>query len=71
MSGFGNAPRLSANECIQARIAFLQSQAAERAVVTVEDIARLLSNVMVAAAVEGEENLTKPDIAAAVEPNKT
>ncbi len=62
-----NATRLSANECVQARIAFLQSQAAERAVVTVEDIARLLTNVDLAAAVEGEENLTKPYIAAAIE----
>ncbi len=58
---------MNANESVQARITFLQSQAAERAVVTVEDIARLLTNVDLAAVVEGEENLSKHDIVAAIE----
>lgn len=37
-----NAARLTRNDKVQARLAFLQSQAAERAVVTVEDIATQL-----------------------------
>jgi hypothetical protein len=39
----GNAARLNANESVQARITELQARAAEKAVVTIEDItARLL-----------------------------
>jgi phage terminase small subunit len=38
----GNASRLKANESILARVAELQGKAAERAIVTVEDIARQL-----------------------------
>jgi hypothetical protein len=38
----GNASRLKANESILARVAELQGKAAERTVVTVEDIARQL-----------------------------
>ena len=45
---------MNANDSVQARVAFLPG-------------ARLLTNVDIAAVVEGEENLTKPDIAAAIE----
>lgn len=38
----GNASRLKANESITARVAELQGKAAERAIATVEDIARQL-----------------------------
>ncbi|ALC12491.1 hypothetical protein [Sphingopyxis sp. 113P3] len=38
----GNAARLNANESVQARIAELQSRAAEKTVVTVADIAKQL-----------------------------
>jgi phage terminase small subunit len=38
----GNAARLNANESVRKRVAELQAKAAEKAVVTVEDIARQL-----------------------------